>query len=147
MAQTYDPLEVLISFQSITFVQLFSGAFVTVKRDEDSYKKKVGANGDVARAKVRNKSGTAEVTLLMTSPTNALLSAVHILSENPVLVGVLDQGAFQITDLLGGTLVHAKTAWIKKVADIEFSDDIVARKWIFDLESVDILVGGGGPNL
>src|SRR5271167_3407336 len=98
MAQTFDPLEVLISFQSITFVQLFSGSFVTVKRDEDAYKKKVGANGDVARAKVRNKSGTAEVTMLMTSATNALLSAVHKLGENPSILsmqalGVTDQGA------------------------------------------------------
>jgi hypothetical protein len=145
MATTYDPLSVLVSFQSITFTQLMAGAFLKAKRDEDAWKKKVGATGDVARAKVRNKAGSVVVTLMMTSPTNALLSAVHLLGE-VVPPTNLDQGPLMIKDLLGGTLCHAKVAWIKKVSDIEFSDDIVGREWTFDCESLDITVGGGGTS-
>lgn len=144
MATTYDPLSVLISFQSITMTQLMAGTFVKAKRDEDSYKKKVGATGSVARAKIRNKGASVAVTLMMTSPTNALLSAVHLLGES-VPPTNLDQGPLMIKDLLGGTLCHAKVAWIKKVSDVEFSDDIVGREWTFDCESLDMVIGGGGP--
>lgn len=128
---------------SIIFTQVFSGTFVKVQRDQDAYKKKVGANGDVARAKVRDKSGSVVVTLLMTSPTNALLSQVHQLGEQNPPTG-LDCGPIQVQDLLGGTTCHAKVAWIKKVANVEFGDEILAREWTFDCESIDIVLGNGG---
>jgi len=128
---------------SIVITGLFSGTFVKVQRDEDAYKKKTGAHGDVARAKVRNKGGSVAVTLLQTSPSNALLSAIHQLGEVFPPTGQ-DVGALQVQDLLGGTTAHAAVAWIKKVANVEFADDILAREWTFDCESIDIVHGSGG---
>lgn len=128
---------------SMVIQGLFSGTFVKVQRDEDAYKKKTGANGDVARAKVRNKGGSVVVTLLMTSPSNAFLSAIHQLGEVFPPTGQ-DAGALQVQDLLGGTTCHAAVAWIKKVANVEFADDILAREWTFDCESIDIVHGTGG---
>lgn len=128
---------------SIIITGLFSGTFVKVQRDEDAYKKKTGANGDVARAKIRNKGGSVSITLLMTSSTNALLSAIHQLGEVIPPTGQ-DVGALQIQDLLGGTTCHAAVAWIKKVANVEFADDILAREWTFDCEAIDIVHGNGG---
>lgn len=128
---------------SIVFQSLFSGTFVKVSRDEPAYKKKTGANGDVARAKVRNKGGKIVVTMLMTSPTNALLSAVHRLGEVIPPTGQ-DAGPMQVKDLLGGTTAKASVAWIEKVANVEFADDILAREWTFDCAEIDIDHGGGG---
>lgn len=149
MAQNYDPSSVLITFttpvMAVAFVGLL-GAFVTGKRDEDAWKKKTGATGDAARAKVRNKGGTIEITVMQTSSTNAQLSFLHTLGESLPVTGN-DAGAILISDLLSQTLCHAKTAWIKKVADVEFSEEIMGRKWTFDCESLDINHGAGGINI
>lgn len=149
MAQNYDPQSILISFtppvMPVAFVGLL-GAFATGKRDQNAWKKKTGAQGDVARAKVRDKGGTVEITLMQTSATNFQLSAIHALGESFPITGT-DAGALMITDLLGGTLVHAKTAWILKVADVEYSEEIMGRKWTFDCEALDINYGAGGLNL
>jgi hypothetical protein len=149
MAQNYDPSSVLITFttpfpMSVLFTGLL-GAFVTGKRDENAWKKKVGAQGDVARAKVRNKGGTIEITVMQTSPTNSQLGILHAASESLPVTG-LDAGALLITDLLSQTLVHVKTAWILKVADVEYGEEIMGRKWTFDCESLDINYGAGGIN-
>lgn len=150
----YDPSGILASFgglgggiigqqPSIKVVGFMDGTFVECQRDEDAYVKKVGATGDVARAKNRNRSGSVKWVLLQTSPTNAQLSAYHKLGEVFPLTSQ-DTGQLSIKDMLGNTIVHAKVAWIKKVTNVMFGKEILGREWTFDCETLDMDVGDGG---
>ena len=71
----YDPkdIEVIVSG---SILGGFAEAKVTVKRDADIATDEVGANGDVARAINNDKRGEITITLLQTSKSNLILSAL-----------------------------------------------------------------------
>ena len=137
----YDPLSVTITWGSINFLALAEGTFIEVKRDQPSYTKKVGSTGSVARVKNRNKAGTAKVVLMLTSVTNAKLSTIHALGEDGPTTA--DMFPFMVKDLLNNTLVHCANAWIQKVADVTYGNDLPGREWMFDFDSVKMRVGDG----
>lgn len=137
----YDPLAILASFGEITFLQFAEGTFIEAQRDEDAFTKKVGATGDVARVKNRNRSGTVKFTLMQTSPTNAQLSAYHKLGESIPLT-TNDVQPLMVKDLLGNVLVHVTNAWIKKVTNITYAKDLQGREWVFDCEVIDFDYAG-----
>lgn len=136
----YDPLAVLISWKEVKFVGLAEGSFIEAQRDEDSFTKKTGSTGDVARVKNRNRGGSVKITLMQTSPTNGQLSAYHKKGEQIPLT-TADVGQLQIKDLLGNTLVHATNAWIKKVSNVTYAKDLSGREWTFDCAVLDMDVG------
>ena len=58
---TYDPTKMVVVVGGVIVSGFADGDFITAKRDEDLYMKRVGADGHVARARNGNKSGTIEI--------------------------------------------------------------------------------------
>lgn len=138
MLRTYDPGKVVISFKGIVFVAPADGTFITVERDEDTWSKSYGSDGDVARVRNRKRGGKATVTLMGISPTNDQLSTIVDIDERTGL-GV---GTFQVLDLNGTTLVHATNGWLVRPANYEAGNEHTNREWMIDLEVVDMFIGG-----
>ena len=109
------------------------GDFIRCALNEDAVMLTVGTDGVGTRSFSRNYSGTIEITLMASSPSNDYLSAVY-LADQQSATGALP---FLLRDASGGTLVTAETAWVKKQVDIAFSRQITQRVWT--LES-DLLV-------
>lgn len=136
--KNYDPGKIVVTFRGIRLVLFAEGTFVSVEREEDAFSKSVGADGNVTRVRNRNRSGSVTCTLQAESPINDILSAI---AKEDELFGT-GFGSIQVENLLGTTLVNAPTAWIRKLPTVEFSDEASTREWIFDCDTLDMVVGG-----
>ena len=139
MAKTYDPKRVIAIWGAITFTGLVDdGEAISVEYDEDHVTKKVGLDGEVARAMSANRTGKITVRLMATSMSNDLLSAAAVLDQ-------VDRSAdfpFTIKELSGRTLVFTSSAWIMKTPGPSYGKEIGTREWVFDCAQMDAFVGG-----
>jgi hypothetical protein len=135
---TYDPAQIICSFLGNILIGFADGTFVKAERAEDQFMLKVGAGGESARARNRNRSGTIAFTLLATSPSNDILSAAATADE---LAGT-GVGTVQVKDLNGLSLALAATAWVKKKPSVEFGKEVGTREWVLETNNLDIFVGG-----
>jgi hypothetical protein len=120
--RTYDPTEVQVNLGPLTLTGFADGTFVKVaKTTAETYKKKVGAKGEVSRTKVTDKSGTITVTLMHTSPSNTKL---YLLEKNPVTfpVTILENGESKF-------IATATEAWIEKTPNPEFGAEEGKAEW------------------
>lgn len=136
--KTYDPAQVLTSFAGQIISGFGEGTMIVVERDEAAFTKKVGADGEVARARNRNRSGKVRLTLMQSSASNDYLSSMARQDE---LAGT-GVGVLQIKDGLGTTLVMVPNAWIEKIPNTEFGKEQSDREWVFDCDFVDATIGG-----
>ena len=136
--KTYNPADVLAVLAGIPISGYADGTFITASRDNPSWNSLVGSDGEGARAKSNDKSGTITFTLLQTSLSNDLLSGLITLDE---LSGD-GVGPFMIKDNSGRTLLTAESAWIEKPADSEFGREISNREWVVKTDRLLGLIGG-----
>jgi hypothetical protein len=136
--KTHDPNAIIVVIGPHIMSGPAKGSFVKVSRAEESFKLTVGADGEPTRVRNRNRSGSLEVTLTRSSPTNDFLSALLLLDEQlgtgvvPVLV----------KDLNGATLHSAGEAWVEKPADFEGSDEATHLVWKIAIAKLVMFNGG-----
>ncbi len=137
-AGTYDPAQVVVTFLGNILTGFGPDTFLTVERESDAFSDEVGADGEVARARSRDRRGTVTLTLLQSSLSNDVLSAAAAADE----LGGLGVGPLLIKDLTGATLVAAESAWVRKIANVEYGKEITAREWMIRCADMTVLVGG-----
>lgn len=136
--KTYDPSQVLCSFLGNQLSGFADGTFVKVSRDEAGFMKMTGADGEVARARNKNKGGKITFTLMQSSASNDILSAAAA-SDEQTGTGI---GALLIKDANGTTVVSVQNAWVEKLADSEFGKELGTREWSIDCDKIEMTVGG-----
>lgn len=136
--KTYDPAQVVVTFLGNILTGFGPDTFITAERESDAFTDEVGADGEVARARSKDKRGTVTLTLLQTSMSNDVLSAAAAADE----LGGLGAGPLLVKDLNGATLVAAESAWVQKVANVEFGAELGTREWMLRCADVSVLVGG-----
>lgn len=138
MAKTYAAKKVQVVFNNQVLTGFMDGSFVEVERNSDSFTLMIGADGEGARAASADKSGTVKITLLQTSASNDVLSAVLIADE---LTNVA-AAPLLIKDGSGRTLVSSPEAWVKKPAVVTFDKEIQGREWTIETDALAINVAG-----
>lgn len=138
MIHTYDPAAVLPSFAKNVLTGFADGTFIEVERNEDGFTLAVGAGGESARAASRNKSGRITFTILSTSQTNDILSAIAVQDE---LLGT-GVGEFQMVEANGTTVVHATNCWVMKLPKVERGKEVSDTVWVLESDNIDIYAGG-----
>ena len=138
---TYAAEKVVVTVGGVILTGFGEGDFLTAKYDEDRFTKKVGADGEVGRARTASRAGTIEVVLSATSKANDELSALFNLSQiggfdSPVPMGV--------ADLSGRSVAGASKAWLKTAPDMVFGNEISERTWVFDCADLVMTYGGNG---
>lgn len=136
--RTYDPALVNISFNGLPLGGFAPDTFLQVERNEDGFTLMVGAGGEAARSQSRNRSGRVTLTLLSTSQTNDILSAIANADE---LTGS-GVGVLFIKEFNGTTLVLAESAWIMKQPTIERGAEVTTVEWVFECEELTMFAGG-----
>jgi hypothetical protein len=136
--KTFDLKKMTVAIGPVTLGDFAKGDVIKVIRDEDTFKKEVGATGEVGRSKTNNRAGKITFSLLSTSPANAGMSAVMLSDE------VSNGGIVPITIMdKGGADVHvAPECWIVKPPDAIYSNEVKDRAWVFDCSDVDMFFGG-----
>ena len=138
---TYDPTKMTVIVGGVIVTGFADGDFVTAKRDEDLYTKKVGAGGHVARTKSGNKSGTIEITLLQSSPAvnelAALVALDNFLFDGDVLIpiSILSPGD-------NAELVVSTQSWLKTPPEMTYGKEAGERKFVFDCADLKLSLGG-----
>lgn len=139
----YDPSQVNMSFRGVPIVGTAPGTFITVEYDEDTFTKQTGADGEVARARSRNRGAKVRLTLMQTSPSNDMLTAAHAEDR---LLGT-GSGTFNMAELNGTSLVNAPEAWVQKLPSLERGKELGQVEWTLDCAAADVHVGGLGTTL
>lgn len=138
MADNYAPQEITVNVGGQRITGFLSGTFVSVERETPSFRKVVGSDGEVARIGSANKTGLVTLTLMSTSDSNDLLSAL-LRADEETFSG---QFTFSLYDTLGTTKIVAPSAWIANYANIEYGDDDIAgREWTIELGNYEHFVG------
>lgn len=136
----YDSNRVQISFAGIPCQGYADGDFLTITREADAFTSVVGTDGEVSRSKSNDRRATIEVTLMSTSPTNDLFSAVLAADINAN--GGAGVGAFLVVDLSGASLYSSGNAWITKGPDVTYSREATERTWTLQCDKLYEFTGG-----
>lgn len=133
-----DAAKVRIIFAGAPISGYADGTYVTASRRNPTWAMVAGADGETARSKSNDKTGTVVFTLLQSSQSNDVLSAKALQDE---LTGN-GVGPILIQDLNGTTLVQGETAFIEKPADVVLAKDVQAREWTLLVDRLNVHVGG-----
>lgn len=141
MAKTYDPNEVSLIVGAIPISGYADGSFIECSKESPDFNDVVGADGEVARSKSNDPRWTLTITLLQTSQSNAVLSALRasdLLAGNGAgVVPVL------IKDNQGTTLMAFANAWIMNPPDVTFDREATERAWeLRCIEAAPVVIGG-----
>ena len=139
MARTYDPKQVAVIVGGSQISGFADGAFVTVERNDDAFTLQMGTDGEGTRSKTNNRSGRVTITLMQSSPSNALLQAFADADE------VSNAGTFPLLikdNSSLGTLFAAEQAWIVKKPSAGFDRAAGSREWILETDQLELLEAG-----
>ncbi len=123
---TYKPGEVSVVFDGYEMTGFADGTFVTVEREEDSFTKHVGADGEVSRTLNANQSGTVTLTLKQTSDSNRILGELLATDE--------DDGSGVAELVVKDNLTNkafSGEAWIQKPPNLERGKEQADQEWVF----------------
>jgi hypothetical protein len=136
--KTYDPGQIVIAVGAAIASGFSEDSVVEVARDEQSFTKHVGADGEATRSRNRNKGGTIKIKLMRTSSFNDVLAAKLAQDE------ATGTGVFPVTvkDLNGTTLHFSDAAWVQKPADDSFEAEVNDREWVLDCGDLEMFPGG-----
>jgi len=135
---TYVPSEVSIDIAGHIVSGYSDGSFVEAEHTNDRITMKKGADGETARVISSDDSGMITIRLQQTSASNDVLSSLFEIDI------ISFDGSFPIgiRDNQGNTLVSCGAAWIKKMPNVTFSNDVEDREWVIDCGSLAIFAGG-----
>lgn len=138
--RVYDSNQVQIAFSGVPVQGYADGDFLTITKESDAFSSVVGTDGEVSRSKTNDRRATVEIILMSTSPTNDILSAIHVADINaPGGAGV---GSFLVTDLGGTSLYAAGNAWIKRSPDVTYGREPNERTWTLEVDVLQDFTGG-----
>lgn len=114
------------------------GTFVQIEETSDGVTSVAGADGEVARSMGTDPRKKLTITLLQTSDTNDVLSALYNTDK------IRKNGTFPVTvkDLRGRTMFAASTAWITKSANVSLGKEVESREWTLETSGGTFVVGG-----
>ncbi len=136
--ETYSPKRVEVIVAGVPLRGFADGTFITAERTSDAFSTNVGADGEASRTASADRTGKVTITLQQTSDSNDFLSGLALGDE----VSLNGQFPFLLKDTNGRTLIEAPCAWIDKIANSEFSNELTDREWVISLGEMIPFVGG-----
>ena len=127
LVTTYDPKKVVVSFGGVPLSGYAEGTFISIAaNDGDGFKKHVGADGEVNRAKSNDNTHEVTITLLQSSQYNDYLSEVRNKDKqdgNNIL-------PLEISESNGDSLHSWPQAWVHGDPSWEYANDSGERTWV-----------------
>jgi len=136
--KSYDPANVTVIIGGHIVEGYADGTFVNVARNNDAWNRVGGADGEQARAKSNDKSGTFTLTLMQSSLSNAIMQGFAAADE------LSNGGTFPVLvkDGNGSELAAAEIAWVRKASDKGYAKENSNREWM--IETGELTLAGGG---
>ena len=144
LTKTYNAKSVVVVIAGIPIQGFAKGSFVKVKLNADIVEQEIGAHGDSVRTISQDLSGTIEIMLQQTSPSNAALTAL-VLRDRPLdreAQAGLGAGPSIVEDLNGTILASTDYSWVKTLPEADYSEKAGNRTWIIECAELRLLHGG-----
>ena len=135
----YSPDDYTVVFNAIPIEGFAEGECIDVEFDTEGFSDEIGTDGHVVRYKSLDQRAKVAFTLMATSPTNKLLSAMYnadIKAPNGIGVGPL-----LIRDTQGVTVFAGTQAWIQKMPKVTFGQRLSNREWVIRVAKLEAVVG------
>lgn len=116
------------------------GTFLKITFDTDAFVDVVSLDGEVTRSKTLDDRADIVLTLMSSSASNALLSALH--TADKLAANGAGVGPLLIKDRQGNTLYAAPACWVKKFPDFEFAQKATPVEWTIRVANLVAFVGG-----
>lgn len=137
LAKQYDPKSVYFSYAGNLLGGYADGDFFSAKRNADNQMLMVGADGETCFIMSADKSGEVTLTLLRSSASNDILSALYKAQElEPVAKPLWAK------DGRGTSIVAGNQALIKKLPDLTFAKEMSTVEWVFVVADLEVHIGG-----
>lgn len=132
---TYDFTKVSLIVGTRQIKGFEEGTSIEADRDEDSFTKKVGVDGEVTRSRSNNSAGSVTFSLNQFSEDNKYLQDLANLDERTgagvVPVKIVDSSNPK------QEIVIATAAWVKKPAKKSYEGESGAREWVLDCADIN----------
>lgn len=137
--RSYDPTEVTFSYNGQVIDGYAAGTFIKASRNQDTWTLQMGNSGKGARSRNPDKSGRVELTLLTSSPANAILAAFAAADE------LRGEGVGELLIKDRGTELascQAQNAWVIKPPDWERAKEVGEVTWTIESDEIYIAHDG-----
>ena len=132
--KTYNPKEVTVSCGSHIVEGFADDSFISIEPNGDGITKKVGCDGEIARAVSPDDTYKVKIVLLQTSDTSSFFSKMLDMDRDT------GEGMFPILikDLKGGEVFSTEAAWVVKKSPLNRGKDTNNREWELDTGSATL---------
>jgi hypothetical protein len=137
--EQYDPENYSVIFNAIPIEGFAEDDFIDIEFEGGGYQDQIGADGHVVRYKSCDQRATVTFTLMASSPSNRLLSAMYnadIKSPNGLGVGPL-----LIRNTRGITVFAGTKAWIQQMPKSTFGQKIGNKEWKIRVAKLEAVIG------
>ncbi len=135
---TYSSEEVVVTAGGTDLRGYGDTDFVNIEYNEDSVRPIEGADNEVTWSVNASTLATVTITLMASSPSNDVLSALHI-TDRATKVGTFP---VFVKDTLGRDLFISSAARIVKFPAVTKSKDVGTREWVLSCADCQLFVGG-----
>lgn len=118
---------------------------ITVTPTGDKNVMTIGADGTGVHSLKADSSASVTITLLKTSPVNALLMAAYNYQTSSSLFH--GRNTISIRDAIRGDVITLRQAAFKKAPDISYKTEAGTNEWTFDAIVANTVLGVGTPEL
>ena len=136
----YEAKGLLINLGPIIIDGFADGELISISRTKPTFEIVEGSDGKVTRFKNHSVSGTILVSLMQTSATNDLFSALLQVDRNARNgAGILP---FRLRDSNCRSLYAATEAWIATDPEVSFDRGPTTRQWAIVCANLEMFTGG-----
>ena len=135
----YDPEDYSVVFNGVPIEGFAEDDCIDIDFDSEGFADQVGADGRVVRYRSSDQRATITFSLMATSPSNKLLSAMYNADiKTPNGMGV---GPILIRDTRGVTVFAGTQAWIQKMPKSTLGQKLGNREWKIRVAKLEAVVG------
>lgn len=139
MYQQYSPKDVVCSWNGIAIEGFAPDSFLRLQRTTALVTPVVGAGGNVALTRNADQTGTIEIELMQTSPSNLRLAAIYAVQQAAELEDNISSN-FVIFDPSGSVMATGRNCWLQELPRVELGGQQNSKTWIFGCEHLDYTV-------
>ena len=132
--KTYNPKEVTVSCGTHIVTGFADDSFITIEPNGDGITKKVGCDGEIARAVSPDDTYKVKIVLLQTSDSSSFFSR-KVDQDRDTGDGMFP---ILIKDLKGGEVFSTEAAWVVKKSPLNRGKDTNNREWELDTGSATL---------
>lgn len=132
---TYDFKKVTLIVGTRQIKGFEEGSTIECDRDEDSFTKKVGVDGETTRSRSNNSAGSITFSLDQFSEDNKYLQGLANIDERTG-AGVIPAKLVDASNP-DEEIVIATAAWVKKPAKRGFGGESGPREWVLDCADIN----------